>query len=382
MLKTKKIFIIAGEPSGDLHGSNLIKAIRKIENNCSFMGHGGDLMKSEGVQILEHIDNLSFMGFTEVFYQLPKIINIFEKTKKAIKKTNPDRVILIDYPGFNLRLAKEIFSFSIPITYYILPQVWAWKKNRIKVINQFIDQSISIFPFEKDWYSKNNIRVEYFGHPFTDDAHLGETSKSFYNRHQLTIEYPILLLLPGSRKQEIERHWPIFLKVVDSIKKDYPNIQFLLGKAPAFKIDDIPKYIKVEVDPKKAMIVSTAAIVASGTATLECAIEELPMVVCYKMSKISWLIAKFLTKIKFSSMVNIIADKKIVPELLQKNMTKRNIVKEILPLLEINSKERINMVDKIKLIKNTLGKPGVYDRTAKSILKRTTFYEDRNINKI
>lgn len=366
----KKFFLIAGEASGDFHGSNLVNSLKKIEPNSSFMGHGGDLMKKSGVQILEHIDNISVMGFAEVVRHLPSIYSIFKKTIRAIERAKPDRIILIDYPGFNLRLSKKIHLLNIPITYFILPQTWAWKKNRIKIIEQYIEQPISIFSFEKKWYLKNKVNVDYFGHPLIDHEHFDENSKSFFTRHQLTIEHPILLLLPGSRRQEVDKHWPIYLEVASKLRDEYPRLQFILGKPKGLKINDIPSFIKVENDAKKAMLVSTAGIVASGTATLECAIEELPIVVCYKMSSISWFLAKILVKLEFSSIVNIIANKKIVPELLQNKMNSKNLIDKVKPLLKLQTNERNQMVKNLQPLKEILGMPGVYDRVANSIIKK------------
>ena len=370
MSKIKKFFIIAGESSGDFHGAKLINRIKALEPNSTFMGHGGTLMKSEGMLILEHINSLSIMGFTEVIKHLPRLRIIFKKTIKAIEKSKPNRVILIDYPGFNLRIAKKIFHLNIPVSYFILPQVWAWKKNRIKLIKKYIDHPISIFKFETSWFLKNKINVDFFGHPLLDQRHLNETSKSFFTRHDLTIEHPILLLLPGSRQQEINYHWPIFLSLIKIIKKKNPNFQFILGKSDTVKILDIPDYIKIENNANKAMVVSTAAITASGTATLECAIEELPTIVCYKMSSISWTIAKYLTNLKYSSIVNIIADKEIFPEFLQDKMNTNLILKKLESLLAANSIERKTMIEDLQQIKISLGNPGVYDRIAKSIIKR------------
>lgn len=370
MSRVKKFFIIAGESSGDFHGAKLINRIKALEPNSTFMGHGGNLMKSEGILILEHINNLSIMGFTEVIMHLPRIRIIFKKTIQAIKRSKPDRVILIDYPGFNLRIAKNIFHLDIPVSYFIMPQVWAWKKNRIKLIEKYIDQPISIFKFETDWFLKNKINVDFFGHPLLDQKHLDETSKSFFTRHNLTIEYPILLLLPGSRQQEINNHWPIILSLIKILKRRNSNLQFILGKTDTVNILDVPDYVKVEENAKKAMVISTAAITASGTATLECAIESLPTIVCYKMSSISWLIAKTLTELKYSSIVNIIANKEIFPEFLQDKMNPDIMLKKLEPLLRENSIERKAMIEDLQQIKRSLGKPGVYDRIAKSIVKR------------
>ena len=370
--KMKKYFIIAGEPSGDLHGSKLIRAIKNLHPNSSFMGHGGNKMKNEGMRIIEHIDDLSIMGFTEVLRHLPRLIKIMDATLNAISQSNPDRIILIDYPGFNLRLAKKLSSFDIPITYFILPQVWAWKEKRVKKMKKLIDQTISIFPFEKDWFASRGLNVEYFGHPFMDIEHMDETTKSFYKRHSLDLNSPILTLLPGSRQQEIDRHWPIFLETVNLLREQYLNLQVVVGKASNIDLDNCPSNFKIERDAKKAMLVGTVGLVSSGTATLECAIEGLPIVVCYKLFPLSWFITKTLVKVKHSSIINIIMDKQVVPELLQDDMNPKLILKTIAPLFDMESEKRKKMFLEYEKLKKSLGSPGVYMRVAESILEKTT----------
>ncbi len=369
--KPLKFFIIAGEPSGDLHGAKLINAIKSIEKNSSFMGHGGDLMRREGMKIIEHINNLSIMGFKEVIIHLPKILNIMNKTIHLIQKVKPDRIILIDYPGFNLKIAKKIRCLKIPISYFILPQAWAWKSNRVKVMKKTIDQSFSIFPFEKKWYQSKGLPVKYFGHPFIEDEHVDESTKQFYKRHNLNPNYPLLTLLPGSRQQEINRHWPVFVKTMKLIKKKYPNIQILLAKSDNVIIENIPKDYKIENNSRKAILAASATLVASGTATLECAIANVPMVVCYKLSNISWLISQYLIKIKFIAIVNLIAEKKIVPEFLQFDMNPQKIQKNLAELLDIHSEKRNIMIQNLNKVKKQLGAPGVYKKIAESILQKT-----------
>ena len=368
----KKYFIIAGEPSGDLHGSKLIRAIKNLHPNSSFMGHGGNKMKNEGMRIIEHTDDLSIMGFTEVLRHLPRLIKVMDATLNAISQSNPDRIILIDYPGFNLRLAKKLSSFDIPITYFILPQVWAWKEKRVKKMKKLIDQTISIFPFEKDWFASRGLNVEYFGHPFMDIEHMDETTKSFYKRHSLDLNSPILTLLPGSRQQEIDRHWPIFLETVNLLREQYLNLQVVVGKASNIDLDNCPSDFKIERDAKKAMLVGTVGLVSSGTATLECAIEGLPIVVCYKLFPLSWFITKTLVKVKHSSIINIIMDKQVVPELLQDDMNPKLILKTIAPLFDMESEKRKKMFLDYEKLKKSLGSPGVYMRVAESILEKTT----------
>ena len=364
----KKYFIVAGEPSGDLHGSKLIKSIKTLDSKASFMGHGGNLMKNEGMKILEHIDNLSIMGFFEVLKHLPRMYVIMKRTTKIIKKSKPDKIILIDYPGFNLRLAKKISHLKIPIIYFILPQAWAWKKNRTKILKNIIDKKISIFPFEKNWYKNNGVEVNYLGHPLAEVTHVNESTKSFFDRHSLEIKKPIIGLFPGSRQQEIDRHLPIYIKTVELLRKEKPEIQVILGKSPNIKLPQLPDYYRIENNAKKAMIISNVAIVCSGTASLECAVEETPMVVCYKLSFFSWQLAKILVKVDFSSIVNIMENKQVVPECIQYNMTPSNIKSELLPLLDKNSDKRKKMISDFAFLKESLGAPGVYNRIAEFII--------------
>ncbi|MBT3519204.1 MAG: lipid-A-disaccharide synthase [Candidatus Marinimicrobia bacterium] len=371
-----KYFIVAGEPSGDLHGGKLIQAIQNINPNTSFMGHGGNAMKAAGMQILEHTDDLAMMGFVEVIKHLPRMMKIMGRTIDTISRMKPDRIILIDYPGFNLRLAKRIHSLKIPITYFILPQVWAWKEKRVETMKTVLDQSLSIFPFEEEWFDSHGLATTYVGHPFAELEHLDEASKEFYQRHNLSIEYPVLVLLPGSRQQEIDRHWPVFLNAVESIKKIIPDLQVMVGKASNVTINSIPDYFRIETNARKAMIAGTAALVSSGTATLECAVEDTPMIVCYKLSSISWIMAKYLTHIKYASMVNLIANKKIVPELLQDDMTSTNIVEAVLPLLDSKNIKRKKMLAGFDIVRKNLGLPGVYNRAATAILSQIKEHDD------
>ena len=371
-----KFFLVAGEPSGDLHGGNLIHSIKNIEPNSSFMGHGGNSMRDAGMNIIEHSDSLAILGFLEVVKHLPRMIKIMEKTVETIAYTKPDRIILIDYPGFNLRLAKKIFHLGIPITYFILPQAWAWKEKRVETMKAVLDQALSIFPFEEEWYNSKGLPTIYVGHPFTEHQHVDESSKSFYQRHQLTIEHPILVLLPGSRQQEVNRHWPVFLKIVSMLMGFIPNLQIIVGKAPNVKLLDVPDNFKVEENARKAMIVGTAALVSSGTATLECAVERIPMIVCYKLSSVSWFIAKSMTNVNYSSMVNLIANEELVPEFLQNKMKPKNIVTALTPLLDTKSKKRETMLNGFNIVRKSLGIPGVYDRAAETIITKTKHEHD------
>ena len=368
--ETIKYFFVAGEPSGDIHGGKLISAIKRLDPNSSFMGHGGENMKNSGMQILEHTDNLGIMGFIEVIKHLPKMMQIMGKTVDTIARTKPDRIVLIDYPGFNLRLAKNTQHLNIPITYFILPQSWAWKEKRVETMKSTLDQALSIFPFEQEWYESRGLPTNYIGHPFVETIYTNESPQEYFTRHGLNASCPILLLLPGSRRQEIESHWPVFLKAVDLLKNKIDNLQVVVAPAPGITLNHIPGNFKIEPNARKAMTSATAAIVSSGTATLECAVEDTPIVVCYKLSSLSWLLTKLMTSIHYASIVNLIADDAIVPEYLQNKMTPENLAAAVEPLLDTSNAKRKKMLTGFDTVRRTLGMPGVYGRAAEAIVSR------------
>jgi len=334
---SKKLYIIAGEASGDLHGSNLIKQLKNIDSAIDIRCWGGDKMQAEGATLVKHFKELAFMGFIEVVKNLPTILKNISFCKEDILAYKPNAIILIDYPGFNLRIAKWAKQQGIKVIYYISPQVWAWKENRVKLMKQCIDKMICIIPFEKDFYkNKWNWDVEYVGHP------LVEVVEQFNIQHSnLKIENNIIALLPGSRKQEILTKLPIMLSVVEH----FPTYQFVVAKAPGLDEDFynnlIAPYKNVSwvVNETYALLSKAkAALVTSGTATLETALFGVPQIICYKGSNISYQIAKKLIKIKFIGLVNLIMDKEVVKELIQHQLTTRNLHKELTLLLEDGTK--------------------------------------------
>ena len=368
--KINTVFIVAGEPSGDIHAAKLVSALKVISPKTKFFGNGGDKMAESGVEIIHHINDLSVMGFIEVVKHLPRLLHIMKNTLSAIKNIKPDRIILVDYPGFNLRLAKKIkkLKMDIPVTYFILPQLWAWKESRIKIMKKTIDQSISIFPFEAEWFNSRGLDTFYAGHPFIEKKYdLDDKTKKF-NKHNFKQDRPIIVLLPGSRQQEIDYHWPIFLKTVAILNKKTPGVQTIVVKYNNVTLNPVPAHIKIEVSMRSAMKYGTAAISASGTATLECALANLPTVVCYKMSYINWILFNFFGKVKYISIVNLIANKRIIPELIQHKMNPDNLTKKILPYLDIKSNKRKATIKKYKKLRKKLGSTGVFDRIANIIV--------------
>ncbi len=333
-----KYYIIAGEASGDLHGSNLVKAVKQHDPLANFKGWGGDMMQAAGVTIVRHIRDLAFMGFAEVLMNIRTILSNLSFCKKDIEAFAPDVLILVDYPGFNLRIAEWAKSRNIKTVFYISPQVWAWKEGRVKKMKKTIDKMIVILPFEKEYYaSRWQWDVEYVGHPLLDVIdNLPAPSRSLSPK-------PIIALLPGSRKQEINIKLPIMLEVA----KHFPDYQFIVAKAPA--LDDalyqtyMAGYNNVSTVQGKTydlLLQTKAALVTSGTATLETALCRVPQVVCYKGSKISFWIAKRLIDIKYISLVNLIMDKEVVKELIQDDLSVTNLVTELNSLLNDEDRQR------------------------------------------
>ena len=321
-----KYYVIAGEASGDLHGSNLIKQLQLSDSTAHVRCWGGDLMQATGAHLVKHYRDLAFMGFTEVIKNLPTILGNLRFCKEDIINYQPDVLILIDYPGFNLRIAEWAKKQGFKVVYYIAPQVWAWKANRVKKMKTCIDMMLCILPFEKDYFKNQwDWDVQYVGHP------LIEVIEKFKLANQSTIK-PIIALLPGSRKQEIAKKLPIMLSVADK----FPQYEFVVAKAPGQEDAFYEPFlegqhnVKVVKDSTYSLLSqSTAALVTSGTATLETALFGVPEIVCYKGSAISYQIAKRLVKIKFISLVNLIMDKEIVKELIQDELNTANLVREL-----------------------------------------------------
>lgn len=337
-----KYYIIAGEASGDLHGSNLIKELKKLYAATNIRCWGGDKMQQAGAELVKHYRELAFMGFAEVLMNLRKIFRNIKFCKEDILQYNPDALILIDYPGFNLRIAKWAKQNGLKVIYYISPQVWAWKENRVKTMKQCIDKMLVILPFEKDYYkNKWDWDVEYVGHPLVEVI---ERQMAQGRAEQLS-DRPIIALLPGSRKQEILKKFPVMLEV----SKSFPAYQFIVAKAPGADekfyeelLKDYPNVSFVADKTYDLLMQSKAALVTSGTATLETALFGVPEVVCYKGSFLSYQVGKRLVKVKYISLVNLIMDKLVVKELIQNNLTVENLKKELEELLDNeNRKEQL-----------------------------------------
>jgi len=356
-MSKEKIFIISGEDSGDLHGAKLMASIKQVNPNTEFFGIGGNRMQKEGLQLTEHIKNLNIIGIFEVVKHYSRIKKIFNNTISEIKKINPDKIILIDYPGFNLRLAKKLSTLNIDITYFILPQVWAWKESRAKTLQQYCNKLISIIPFEQKWFSQKNIPVHYAGHPLSELSDLTFDRGSFCQRHGIPEENKIIILMPGSRSVEIKRHWKIFEKAVQNLRKQHQNFSFVLLEGDNVNISSSVNIVKIKENQYEAIGIADAAIVCSGTATLETAMLRCPMIVCYKLSWPTWILAQMLSKVKYLSLVNLIAEDKVVDEYLQNKMTAKNLTSGVNNLFKNENRDTVvekykRLIEKLKTNEN------------------------------
>jgi lipid-A-disaccharide synthase len=369
----KSFFIVAGESSGDNYGASLIRETKKLDPSIQFHGIGGQKMKDAGLNQLHDIDRLSIVGFVQVIKNYSFLKRIVNSTLNDIDRISPDKIILIDYPGFNLHIAKKIKqTHDIPIYYYIPPQIWAWKESRLKTIKRFIDKVFVIFEFEQNWYKERGLDVEYVGHPFLDgwNATNEDKIKQYFN---VKNKARVVTLFPGSRRQEVEHHLPLFIKVASELNDLFGGkIQFILGVADNVKhhiiSHKIPKFIHLEhKNPMYALEAADLGIIASGTSTFEACVLETPMIVVYKMSFINWFIISRMIKVPYASIVNIIANKKVVPEYLQFDATPEKIASTVCMLLNDNS-----LLKKLKkeqmAVKKIIGGKGASAKVANLLL--------------
>jgi len=363
-----KYYLVAGEASGDLHGANLMRALKQADADASFRYFGGDKMQQEGGTLVKHYADMAFMGFTEVLLNLNTILKNMKSCKQDILQDQPDVLILIDFPGFNLKIAEFAKSVGVKVCYYISPKVWAWNQKRVLKIKKVVDKMFCILPFEVAFYKSWDMEIDYVGNPLLDEIALFNPDSTFLEKHQLQ-EKKIIALLPGSRKQEIERLLPVMLSTTDRFN-DY---QFVIAGAPNF---EAAYYEAIAAGkPIKVVFAQTydllhhahAAIVASGTATLETALFKVPQVVVYKGGAISIAIARMLVKIKFISLVNLIMDKKVVTELIQEDCNPALLAATLNDILDGPVREQ--MTHDYEVLSIIMGDPGASFRTAELIIK-------------
>lgn len=358
-----KYFLIAGEASGDLHGSNLVSAIRERDPEAGFCGLGGDRMQEAGVDIQIHIKDMAFMGFVEVLLHLGKIFANIRKTKLAIRNYRPDAVILIDYPGFNLRLLPFIHSLGIPIVYYISPQLWAWKAGRVRQIKKYVSRMLVILPFETAFYAQYDYKVDYVGHPLLDEIDGLPEDDSFRTRNGLDAR-PVVALLPGSRKQELQRSLPVFVRVAQKRK----DLQFVIACAPSLELSDYQSFslpdnvTMVSKQTYSLLQHAEAALVTSGTATLETALFGVPQVVCYRGNRLSYLIARRLVRVKYISLVNLVMDEELVPERIQDQFNAQQLLGDLDNLFRNDKRDAMRAG--YRVLKEKLGGEGASARAA------------------
>lgn len=366
-----KYYIIAGEASGDLHGSNLMKALYEEDPNAEIRFWGGDLMEKTGGKLVKHYRELAFMGFVEVIFNLKTILNNIKICKKDILEFKPDVIIFIDYPGFNMRIAKWAKALRYKTHYYISPQIWAWKENRITAIKNDVDKMFVILPFEKNFYEdKHQFPVEFVGHPLIDAIqNQSKPDENIFRTENQLNEKPIIAILPGSRKQEITKMLGVMLSVVD----DFKEYQFVIAGAPSQDFEFYQQFVtnkNIKFISNKTydlLRFSTAALVTSGTATLETALFKVPEVVCYKGSWASYQIAKRIITLKYISLVNLIMDQEVVTELIQNDCNTKRIKEELQKLLEPSYRE--NLLKNYDILEQKLGGSGASKKTAKLIVE-------------
>ena len=367
-----KYYIIAGEASGDLHASNLMKALLEKDKNAEFRFWGGDLMQAVGGTLVKHYRELAFMGFIEVIMNLRTIAKNIALCKKDISSFKPDKLIFIDYPGFNFRIMKWAKALGYETHYYISPQIWAWKESRIKAIKRDVDEMYVILPFEKDFYEeKHQFPVHFVGHPLLDaiEDRTQVDDTVFRKNHQLS-EKPIIALLPGSRQQEIKKILSVMLSVVD----DFKEYQFVIAGAPSQDYSFYKQFIKhqnisfISNETYDLLSLSTAALVTSGTATLETALFKVPQVVCYKGSNISYQIAKRIINLEYISLVNLIMNREVVKELIQAEFNTKSLKDELTTIL--NPLHRTQMFTDYFELEQKLGGSGASSTTASLIVNK------------
>lgn len=363
------LYLICGEDSGDLHGANLVRALRRERPDLRVRGVGGDRLIAEGMETVAHVRDINFMGFAEVVQHLGTIRALFRTVKADIKAAQPDLVLLIDYPGFNLRLAPFIKALGLPLVYYISPQVWAWKKNRVKKIRRYVDQMLVILPFEADFYAQEGVEATFVGHPLLDA--IGEVQREKPGR-------PTIALLPGSRKQEIQRLLPIMAQLPALL----PDFHFVLAGAPsqteAFYRNILPPDSPIELHLHRTYDLLRSAdyaVVASGTATLETALFQVPEVVVYRGATLSYWLARRLIEVPFISLVNLIMRRKLVPELIQHQCTPEQIAAELRQMMQPTQRQA--MLAGYLELRQKLGEAGASKAAARAIAEKLEQGETR-----
>ena len=369
---SKKILLVAGEASADLHGSHVVRELKRIDPSVHLYGIGGEELRRAGMEILFDARDLSVVGIVEVVSRLPHIRKVFNTLKRQIEEAPPGLIILLDYPDFNLRLAAVAKKHRVPVLYYISPQIWAWRQGRVKKIARIVDHMAVVFPFEVPLYEKEGVPVQFVGHPLLDREIPAFDSAGSLEAFGMKPGWPVIGLLPGSRKSEIKRLLPVMLDAAQRIRKEYPLAQFIIPVAPGIRREEIETWVAqknvpvtvVENQLHRALQVCSLVLVASGTATLETALMKKPMIILYKISFLTYLIGRLMIRVPCIGLANIVAGTQVVPELIQADASPQRIAGEALALLK--SPERLAAMERnLGRIRERLGAAGASARVAR-----------------
>jgi lipid-A-disaccharide synthase len=374
-MKPKKILLAAGEASGDLHGAHLVEAIHQIDPEVQLLGLGGEHLERKGMKLLYHSHSLSVVGITEVLFKLRAILKALKGLKESLDREKPNLIILIDFPDFNLRLAKIAHQKGIPVLYYISPQVWAWRRGRVRVIAERVKKMVVFFPFEVPLYKAAGVDVEWVGHPLLDIVKPTLSKEEAFGQFGLDPQRRTIGLLPGSRIQEVDRLLPPLLGSAHLLQQEIPDLQFVIPMAPGFTEKTLSPWMRNSSAPVKliqgrtydVMNISELLILASGTATLEGAILGKPMIIVYKVSLLSSWVGRAMIRVNHIGLANLVAGKGIAPELIQKDVNPKRIAEEALRILR-DSVLQQKMVESLKEVRQRLGNPGAAQRAARIVM--------------
>jgi len=367
----KKVLLVTGEASGDLHGSHLVKHLKRLDPSLRIYGIGGEELRKAGMEILFHAQELSVVGIVEVCARLPQIVRAFQTLKREIVSSPPDLLILIDYPDFNLRIAAVARKHRVPVLYYISPQIWAWRQNRVKKIARLVDQMAVVFPFEAPFYEQHGVPVQFVGHPLMDREVPVMDTQALLQQFAMKSQWPIVGLLPGSRKSEIDRLLPVMLGAAVLIHEEFPQAQFIIPVAPGIREEDIKERVKqhglavsiVKDQLHQALHICHLVLVASGTATLETALMKKPMIIMYRIALLTYLVGRLMIRVPTIGLANIVAGKQIVPELIQGDASPQRIFQEAAALLK-DAKRMTAMEQELTRVGELLGSRGASERVA------------------
>jgi len=377
-----KVMLIAGEASGDLHGGKLVAALRGLEPELELFGVGGDRMAAAGMELYYHVNDLAYIGFIEVARHYLYFRRVFNRLIEVVKSRRPEVVVLIDYPGFNLRFAKAVKKLGISTFYYIAPQVWAWGQGRAAKMAGFVDQMAVLFAFEVDFFSRYQTKTTFVGHPLLEGMEVGLSRYEFMEKYDLNPGHPLLALIPGSRNQEVRHLLPPMLQTAEQLRRNHPELQVAISQAASVEPQQFESLVAaapwaraVRADYYPLMHYATAGMVASGTATLEAACADLPFALLYRVSPLSFAIGKQLVKIPNIGLVNIVAGEAVVPEFLQDDLVPDQMAPVVERLL-FDEPARSAMQVKLAGVRNRLGEAGASQKTARLVLEQIGLHQD------